>query len=350
MSAEYFSEGVRVARSRIVKFARRTASRYVDRTRLAELEATIDRLVWECSQLRLAFESHEFLVPALQNASGQLVVSWYRGVLASRGNADVSLRPASLIEWVDSDAGHLALPGFDRFILPSLRTTRQWEAEEAAYLRSIVHPGMTVLNVGANVGYSALLMAGQVGDRGLVVAIEPDPLNFHLLSLNIAHNRVRNVLPIHAAAGEATGSIRLQRSPDNTGDHRTANHPLGVAPIEVPLVAIDDLIPPEREVDVVMIDAQGYDHRVVQGMTRTIAAWRPQLVLEFWPPGILEVGDDPEQVLSDYRELGYEIFLLPDQNASRCSVEEILSAGPPLGRDHVTLCLRPTSPGVRSDR
>ena len=62
----------------------------------------------------------------------------------------------------------------------------------------------------------------------------------------------------------------LQRSPDNAGDHRTAQHPLGLAPVTVPVVALDDLLPDDMRIDFVVADAQGYDHRVFQGMVGMI--------------------------------------------------------------------------------
>jgi hypothetical protein len=90
-----------------------------------------------------------------------------------------------------------------------------------------------------------------------------------------------------------------------------------------------------------MVDAQGYDHRVIEGASRIIEHWHPFLLVEFWPPGIMAIGDDPDEVLRRYRSLGYRVELLPHEDVSECSAEEILRSGPPSGRDHTTLSLVP---------
>jgi FkbM family methyltransferase len=300
-----------------------------------ELQNAIQDITAEIHQLQITqLETHG---PCVLNASsGQLVVSRYRPAL-TRASANSRHSP-QLLEPVKSDVGVLVFPAFDRFILPTIRESGRWEPEEADHLRSHLGQGMRVLDIGANVGYTALVMAEAVGKEGLVIALEPEPLNFELLCSNIHRNQITNVVPIHAAAGDQTGSITLQRSPDNTGDHRTAPHPLGIAPLEVPLIAIDDLLPSDQAVDFVFVDAQGYDHRVLRGMAQTIDRCRPPMLVEFWPVGILELGDDPDDVLAEYRSLGYRVLLLPDFDVSSLSAEEILTHS---DRDHVTLSLVP---------
>jgi hypothetical protein len=73
-------------------------------------------------------------------------------------------------------------------------------------------------------------------------------------------------------------------------------------------------------------------------MRRTIERCRPPMLLEFWPVGILELGDDPDEVLTEYRELGYRVELLPDKDVSALSAEQILMHSE---KDHVTLSLVP---------
>jgi FkbM family methyltransferase len=305
------------------------------------LAEDVERLATEICELRAAVDAQNSSVSVLNGSSGELVLSRFRPVLTQRVS-DPQEDGAGVLESVKSNVGPLLLPRFDRFILPSIRETGAWEPDEMEYLRRMIQPGMTVLDIGANVGYSALVMARAAGEDGLVVAFEPEPLNFKLLCTNIRRNAAVNVLPIHAAVGEVTGSVTLQRSPDNSGDHRTAPHPFGIASLEVPLVAIDDLLPSDLAVGGMLIDAQGYDHRVIQGMRRSIEQWRPFMLVEFWPLGILENGDEPDEVLEQYRALNYRLELLPNHNVSSLSAEQILDVGATGGRDHVTLSLVPT--------
>jgi FkbM family methyltransferase len=301
-----------------------------------DLTRRVDELERAVEQMHVQVNAHP-LPPVRNGSSGQLVISRYRPVL-DRAFADPDWR-SNVFETVPSDVGALTFPAFDRIILPAIRARGQWEPDETAYLASALRPGMHVLDVGANVGYTAMVMSRAVGNKGLVVAFEPEPLNFELLCHNLWNNGAENVIPVHAAAGDRTGSITLQRSPDNTGDHRTAPHPIGIASVDVPVVAIDDLVPQSMAVDFVFIDAQGFDHKVIQGMTKMITRWLPPMLVEFWPVGILGVGDDPDEVLAGYRSLGYRIELLSDVDVTQLSAEQLLTHS---DRDHLTLALVPS--------
>src|SRR5690349_6453088 len=72
-------------------------------------------------------------------------------------------------------ACHLMLDGF-------------WEMWLTQFLARQVEAGMTVIDVGANFGYYTLLFSEGVGERGRVLAVEPNPLAIHLLERTVALN------------------------------------------------------------------------------------------------------------------------------------------------------------------
>src|SRR5690242_1737917 len=59
--------------------------------------------------------------------------------------------------------------------------THIYEKPETKFFCQVCRPGMTFLDVGANVGYYTALAIARVGDRGKVIALEPDPENFQYL-------------------------------------------------------------------------------------------------------------------------------------------------------------------------
>ena len=328
------------AASRAVWRAARRLVRHHEERRDALMLELVDAL----DELQARVERREaapVIGPVLNGGSGALVLSRYRPVVDRALRGEAGPLDAAL-ELVHSDVGDLLFPAYDRFILPSIRANGSWEPEESAYIRAHLRPGMRAMNVGANVGYTALVMAGAVGDDGTVIALEPDPLNFSLLWHNLARNGAERTIPIHAAAGDATGSISLQQSPDNAGDHRTTHQPLSVGAVEVPLVRIDDLLPADARLDLVSVDAQGFDHRIVRGMTGLLQRCRPHLLVEFWPPGIMETGDDPIEVVDEYRSLGYrQMHVLTTGSDVSTATPEAVVAEALDGRDHVTLALSP---------
>ena len=242
--------------------------------------------------------------------------------------ADLSRDPpnAADVVTVETDVGPLLLHAGDEVMTPIIAATKTWEPSEAAWLRSVLREGQAVLDVGANVGYFTLLASNAVGPSGSVVAVEPDAANLRLLRANVWRNGCDNVRIVAAAAGSERGLLALRRSATNAGDHQV--HPDARAgDVLVPALALDDVLD-GVPVDVVKIDTQGFDHLVVAGLRRTLAACpRAQLMIEFWPDSMRERGTDPAAVVRDYRALGRPIGVLGDDGiANPAADDEILAA------------------------
>src|SRR5437879_5821457 len=63
---------------------------------------------------------------------------------------------------------------------------RSYEAEELRLMRQLLRPGQTIIDAGANIGYTARFFAEAVGETGRVYAFEPNPVIFPLLEKNVA--------------------------------------------------------------------------------------------------------------------------------------------------------------------
>jgi FkbM family methyltransferase len=220
-------------------------------------------------------------------------------------------------------AGRLLVPDADEMITPVMRRDGAWEAAETRFLLSELRPGMTFVDVGAHVGYFSVLAARSVGASGTVIAIEPEPRNLDLLRINLARNDCANAFVLPVAAHSEPGSMSLALDEQNRGGHRLV--PLGEAATIVRCVRLDDVLP--AKVDVVKIDAQGYDHEVVAGLTGTLAA-NPQLIViaELSLSELGRLSIDPGLVLSQYKELGLTISTFEDSGGvRRTSAKQILS-------------------------
>ena len=191
-----------------------------------------------------------------------------------------------------------------------------YEKAETRFFQSACRDGMTFLDVGANLGYYTALAARAVGPNGRVLAVEPDPDSFGYLEQTIAANAVGNVKAFPVAASDAHAMLPLYISTDNRGDNR-----LYASDEERPQVAVkarplDALLRENKidTVDLIKIDVQGYEPKVIAGLRETITA-SPNLTLltEFWPQGIDEAGEDANEFLQTLRELGLTLHeLQPD--------------------------------------
>ena len=72
-------------------------------------------------------------------------------------------------------------------------------------LRRILRPKDTVIDVGANIGTISLTAAAIVGEKGLVMAFEPNPRVFKYLVENIHINEFGNIIPLNFAVGDRLG-------------------------------------------------------------------------------------------------------------------------------------------------
>jgi FkbM family methyltransferase len=189
-----------------------------------------------------------------------------------------------------------------------------YEPLETTFLRNLLKPGMVFVDIGANIGYFTLVAARRVGPTGRVLAVEPEPYNFQLLQRNVGVNDLANVELANVALGDRQGSAALYCSPQNFGDHRLYD---GASEqrraTEVQVRTLDGLVKARQlgAVDVIKMDVQGYENRVIAGMASTLAASPRALVLtEFWPYGIRQAGEDPQEFFALFARAGFAAFTL----------------------------------------
>jgi FkbM family methyltransferase len=167
----------------------------------------------------------------------------------------------------------------DVYIGRSLDLYGEFSEGEIALFAQLVKPGMTVLDVGANIGAHTVFFATAAGDDGLVIAFEPQRAVYHMLCGNIALNGLGNVAAHHAALGRTLGSIAVPPL-DYTRSNNFGGVSLGTAAsgYPVPLVTIDSLALPQC--DLIKVDVEGMEHDVLRGAAATIARFQPVLYVE----------------------------------------------------------------------
>lgn len=155
-----------------------------------------------------------------------------------------------------------------------------YEPEIAALIQSTLKGGETVMDVGANIGYSTLLMARQVGPTGRVIAFEPLPTVFELLRENL---RLNNLLWAHAECKAVTdhdGETRMQSESGNPLSLTSCVAEEG--DFVVATVSIDRYVETAglMRLDLVKIDVEGAEDVVVQGMAKSLQKFRPVVLVE----------------------------------------------------------------------
>lgn len=179
----------------------------------------------------------------------------------------------------------------------------------------IPQTNVCMMDVGANIGLIGigLLLADELAS---VFAIEPEPDNFELLLRNRTQNGLENRMRcLQAAIGESEGTLKMELSLDNRGDHRiraenaasvkdgelyresnrrtidVPSMPLARA-LEQPKVCAEGMNRPHF----MWIDVQGYEGHVFNGAAEVLGGGMPT-VSEIWPYGIRRSGMTPAQFL-----------------------------------------------------
>lgn len=147
---------------------------------------------------------------------------------------------------------------------------------ERHLLAELARPGMRVADVGANLGYYALLLARRVGPAGRVDCFEPEPSNRALLEKSVQGLAQVRVHPIALGAGEAT--VALEPGINGLISERGS--------LPVPLRRLDDVLGPDVDplkVDLLKIDVDGYEGQVLAGCREILEQARPAIFLELHP-------------------------------------------------------------------
>jgi FkbM family methyltransferase len=180
------------------------------------------------------------------------------------------------------------LRGDHRLIMPRcIYWFGVWEPVLSRWVEQRLRPGDVFVDVGANMGYFSLLAARRVGPSGGVVAIEPAPLTFTKLTVNLSLNPGVQVRPVRAAVGAREEAIPFYRAPWNDAESST----LDLSGVErageveaFPLARLlsDDEVSRTR---IVKIDIEGGEWEAIRGLAPDVDRFRRdmQLAIEMHP-------------------------------------------------------------------
>jgi FkbM family methyltransferase len=174
-------------------------------------------------------------------------------------------------------------------------TTGGWEQLIFEAIRPFVAPNATVLDIGAHVGYAALLFAEWVGPGGRVVCFEPLPNNVTQLRRNLDANQYqgRTIIVPSAVAEEASLRSFYDDRGTNSGMGSLGARDGRSPSRQVRTVAVDDWLAETdvSEIALTKIDVEGAEALVVRGMAKSLAEGRHRAVLiELHPDVVCAIG------------------------------------------------------------
>jgi FkbM family methyltransferase len=221
--------------------------------------------------------------------------------------ASAKLVPRDSLTWVQVQSG----PAQGIWLHLNPRTGRDYfngdvEPEVQAVLSKHLRPGMTVYDIGANIGFFSLLSARLVGATGRVTAFEADPEIAARLRENVVRNQGAPIFVEEKAVWSSSSPVFFARadaevSPDRGLGHVIHNDADKSAPgtIRVEAVSVDEYVRQSEAPDFIKCDVEGAEVEVFRGAEKLLNDKKPAILCEMH-------GDQNRQtLLKVFANFGY---------------------------------------------
>jgi len=192
-----------------------------------------------------------------------------------------------------------------------------YEPDEREFILSNLKPGDVALDIGSNIGFFSILMAGQVGPEGRVYAFEPLPRNASLLERSVAENKFEHRLSVvRAAVGDHEHTLELISpvTTNNWGGPYLRTGDTSVPPEHettmVRVIRLDEF-PLRRPVSFIKIDAEGAELLALRGGCNLLQTERPTILAELNPSQLAAVSNgSATELIAELRAIGYTAYPL----------------------------------------
>jgi FkbM family methyltransferase len=179
-----------------------------------------------------------------------------------------------------------------------------YNIEELDFLRAHTPQGGVFVDVGANVGTYALVLARHVGRDGKVIAIEPHPVTHARLAFNNSASGFTQTRLVQAAAGPADGELMIETDGDNLGASHIVSGEASHKAIKVPSLRLQRILAEAAvsHVDALKIDVEGFEDRVLTGFFKEapMSLWPRAVVIEH-----LSKNEWQQDCIADMRARGF---------------------------------------------
>lgn len=182
---------------------------------------------------------------------------------------------------------------------------KAYEGNVLKYILQNLKSRMTFVDVGANIGYYAVLTGLIVGEDGCVLAFEPEEMNRTWLAANLKRNKLKNVRVFAEALSDTAGKTLLYLNEKNEGGHSLLRE-RGTVTQSISTAVFDelfrDMVSPCTHIDLIKIDVEGFELHVLLGMKETLQSQKPAIVCE--------VSAHHKEIFQFMKNIGFRAYVL----------------------------------------
>ncbi|UMB70631.1 FkbM family methyltransferase [Mycobacterium paraterrae] len=156
-----------------------------------------------------------------------------------------------------------------------------WELETIRFMRDHA-AGRDIAHAGT---YFGDFLPALAAVATTVYAFEPNTENFRCAQWTLRLNGLTNVQLHHGALGDVDGTGHLEIARDGyvLGGMSHITAATDAVYEDVPLMRLDDVLPPDSDIGVLQLDVEGFEQAALAGALSTIQRCRPILILETLP-------------------------------------------------------------------
>jgi len=183
------------------------------------------------------------------------------------------------------------------------------EPHATAYMKKNLKKGAVILDIGANIGYYALLESYMVGKQGTVYAVEPVTSNFKLLQQNIKINKCSNIHPYRLAFGSKNkeeDNIYLSKKANWCTMNKNAVK-LQMGTEKVRVETVDSFLKDKKQPSMIRMDVEGYEYSIIKGMRKILDQRLPLTLIMELHFGYV-TREECTEILQTLKEWALKIF------------------------------------------
>jgi FkbM family methyltransferase len=235
------------------------------------------------------------------------------------------------VRFGESDLMPLDLASFRLFIdradvavSAQIMATRDYETHLSEFFRRVVKPGMTAIDIGANIGFFTMLFASLVGNSGQVLAFEPSSENCRMLLLNIEANNFRQVKLFPLALSEEMAALYFTPALGSNGIILPDRKETLLDPncVVVPSMRLDAI--ESGQVHVIKADIEGGEYRALRGSEAIIRRCCPIVTVELSLDMLSRVsGINGAEFLKWMQGFGYRAYVLGRSGAAIEAIADV---------------------------
>lgn len=196
---------------------------------------------------------------------------------------------------------------------------RELYDRELVWLARNVHPGSTIVDVGASFGLYSMVAAKATGETGRVLSFEPTVKTFEFLERNIALNRLTNVVAFNCALGDRDDEVPLYHHPDSSRNSlgRVEGMCGTTETVQMTTLSRACLESKIQGIDLIKIDVEGAEETTLRGCLPILQLTRPRMIIEINPPRAEAIGLRPDGSWRILVDLDYRLHHLEADGSLR---------------------------------